>query len=586
MPLSPVVHVNGSALAEHWLAALLDVRVEREFQIPSRCTLRFTDPGYVLTAAAEVHLGTTITVSVEEEGGPASELVHTEVTSIAVDQREGEQPELVVVAHDKSHRMGRGTQIKSYTSMTYSDIVARIVQSHGMTPVVDATSETFDYVLQTDSDQGFVTELARRTGYDWWVDGSRFHFVRPKSSATVRLELGQELRSFSVRASGHHPDKVKVDGWDRDQQLLVVGPSAASNPQIHSKSEFASIIDSASGAYAESTLFTAGLAAASVGEADQLAQALFDRGVASALTVRGVTDGDARIVPGVTVDVSSAGPLSGTYPITKVEHVHRPRTGFVTRFQSGDRRPTSLVDSLGRGSRPLLAEQKSGVYAAEVTNINDPENRGRIKVRFPGVSDAEESAWARLVAVGGGTERGNVFIPEVKDQVLVAFETGDPRQPVVIGGLHDAKAKIPQTEIVGGKVQVRGMTSRLGHVVMLYDGEDPSQQAIGLVLAGKEHMIRLGKDKLDIEVPEGVPINVKAGATSIAISDEGDMKLQAAGKITIQSEEKISLLAPKVEITGDNGFDVMAEDVSVSGNSVSVSGGDSVSIKAAMVAIN
>lgn len=583
MVLSPTVRVAGELLAPTWLNALIEVRVEREFQVPARCTLRFLDPGYVLVGSGKVHLGTEVVVSAGTDGAP--ELVDSEVTSIAVDQREGEQPELVVVAHDRSHRMGRGTRIKSHQSMTYSDMVRAAAAEHGLSAAVGATTPAFDYVMQADSDLGFVTELARRTGYDWWVDGRTLHFDRPATTHTVHLELGGELRSFSVRASGHHPDAVKVDGWDRSQQQLVEYDAVTPSVAVRSRSDLAGAAGSTTEAFSKATLNSAGLGATSVDEARDLAQSILDRGAASSVTVRGVSDGNGSIAPGAAVEVAGAGPLSGTYPVTKVEHVHRPRTGFVTRFFSGDRRPTSLVDSLAPGARPPLAGLRHGLYVAEVTSIQDPENRGRVKIRYPGVASSEESGWARLVAVGGGTDRGNVFVPEVQDEVLVAFEGGDPRQPVVIGGLHGAKSTIPPIEVADGKVQVRGMTSRLGHVVMLYDGADETDQAIGLVLAGAQHQIRLGKDKLDIAVPEGVPVNVTAGGSSLTIGKDGSIALKAP-KVTIDAEEEIELTAPKINVTGNEQVNVQAADVYVGGATVSVEGDGDVSVKGGMVMIN
>ena len=44
--LAPVVKFNGVTLAADWAAALIEVRVERELQLPGQATLRFVDPGY------------------------------------------------------------------------------------------------------------------------------------------------------------------------------------------------------------------------------------------------------------------------------------------------------------------------------------------------------------------------------------------------------------------------------------------------------------------------------------------------------------------------------------------------------------
>ena len=63
-----------------------------------------------------------------------------------------------------------------------------------------------------------------------------------------------------------------------------------------------------------------------------------------------------------------------------------------------------------------------GVHVALVTNNKDPENQGRVKVRFPWLDDTAESHWCRLSARYAGKDRGMYFVPEVGDEVLVVFE--------------------------------------------------------------------------------------------------------------------------------------------------------------------
>src|ERR1700722_13052317 len=115
MPISlaPIVKFNGTTLPNAWIEALTDLRIERELQVPSRCTFRFTDPGYALLAGNTVTLGMAIVISAADGG----QLIEAEVTSIGADQQEGQQPHLVVTGHDKSHRMGRPTAVTTYLEM-------------------------------------------------------------------------------------------------------------------------------------------------------------------------------------------------------------------------------------------------------------------------------------------------------------------------------------------------------------------------------------------------------------------------------------------------------------------------------------
>src|SRR5688500_942572 len=70
-----------------------------------------------------------------------------------------------------------------------------------------------------------------------------------------------------------------------------------------------------------------------------------------------------------------------------------------------------------------------GVAIGLVTDNADPNGVGRVKVKLPWLADSIASPWARLAVPGGGPNRGLFFVPEVNDEVLIAFEHGDPARP-------------------------------------------------------------------------------------------------------------------------------------------------------------
>jgi uncharacterized protein involved in type VI secretion and phage assembly len=585
MPISlaPIVKFNGSALPNAWIEALLDLRIERELQVPSRCTFRFTDPGYALLAANTVTLGMGIQISAADGG----QLIEAEVTSIGADQQEGQQPHLVITGHDKSHRMGRPTAVTTYLEMAYSDVVSKVVSSYGMSASTDSSRLKVEYLLQVDSDMGLVTELARRAGFDWWVEGTTFNFKKPAAGTVVDLTLHEELRSFSVRATGQYPDSFTVDGWDRQKQAQVSSTATTASAPIKASSVLATSVASPSGSFGQAVVLTAGMAAGNQDEADQLSQALAQRAAACAVTARGVAEGTSAIKPGGSVKVKDAGPLSGQYPVTKVEHVYSTGTPFLTRFVAGDRRPTSLVDVLASPrATTSAATSHAGLVVGQVTNINDPNKTGRVKVRYPGLSETDESAWARLLAVGGGKSRGNVWIPEVGDEVLVGFESGDPRQPVVLGGLFGDKSTIPAWAVQDGKVSARGMTSRLGHVVTMSDGTAAPDQFVMLQLAGQQHTFKLAKDQVDLTVPSGTPVNITAGSTKIAFGKDGSISIEGMN-VTIKAQQNLSLegVQGSFKASAQLALEGSAQ-ASLKGAAVQIEGSGLAAIKGGIVQIN
>src|SRR5258708_1417769 len=87
-----------------------------------------------------------------------------------------------------------------------------------------------------------------------------------------------------------------------------------------------------------------------------------------------------------------------------------------------------------------------GVYPALVTDVQDPEGQGRVKVRLPWAPDPGGSSyetWARLATMMAGGGRGSWFVPDPQDEVLVAFEGGNPRRPYVVGALWNGQDNPP-----------------------------------------------------------------------------------------------------------------------------------------------
>ncbi len=586
--LSPSVSVGGSALTTVWQAALLEVRVERALNVPGRATLRFIDPGYALLGSGAVSIGADLEIAAP---GGKDTLFEGVVTAVGCDQREGEQPEVVLVGYDRSYELGLTSQVKTWSQVTVSSVLRDLVTPSGLRTTGDSVGPSagvsLDYLLQLDTDLGLLGELARRRGADWWVDGSTLCFGKPDEltarRATVKLTLGDGLRSFSARVLPV-PEKVSVIGWDPVQQQTVTGVATSASDGVLPSSQLAGKV------HPSASFVAAAHGARSAEEASTLSQALFDLRAAAAVEATGTAAGDGEIAPGGRVTVSGAGPLSGEYPLSAVEHLYRPRRGFVTRFWSGDRRPSGLVEDAPRGGGTGAKGSiigHHGVTAGIVTNINDPTRQGRVKVLFAGMSTAQESTWARIVATGGGAARGNVFIPEVGDEVLVAFADGDTRVPVVLGGLYGSKSTIPPPDVVDGKVQRRELVSRLGHTIRLLDGASTDQKAIELVLAGGLNAVHLGADKTTVTVEQGKALSITVGSTVITVAQGSGAVSIKAPSISLQADQQIQLQAPTITVSADASLELKGQtSASLQGLSVQLQAEASLQVTGTPVMVN
>jgi phage baseplate assembly protein V len=188
------------------------------------------------------------------------------------------------------------------------------------------------------------------------------------------------------------------------------------------------------------------------------------------------------------------------------------------------------MDVFSRRTAPDSTDGRfTGVAMAIVTNNKDPDGLGRVKVKLPWLDDQVESDWARVVTAMAGAGRGLYWLPEVDDEVLVAFEHGRPDSLYVLGGLWNGKDKPPEDN-KDGKNNVRALKTRSGHVIRLTDADGDEKIEI-IDKTGKNSIVISAKDKT---------VTIGADADIIVKSTNGKLKLSGNGvEITSQAAVKI-----------------------------------------------
>jgi uncharacterized protein involved in type VI secretion and phage assembly len=256
-----------------------------------------------------------------------------------------------------------------------------------------------------------------------------------------------------------------------------------------------------------------------------------------------------------------------------------------TRFTAGNKAPVGLADMLGGAPAPRWGDL--GLVVGKVTAITgDPDSAGRVKVKFPSLSQQDTSTWARVMAPGAGATRGMFFGPEVNDEVLVGFEHGDARFPVVLGGLW-SKVNKPPVDPAADPVVSRMIKSRLGHTFEISDGASPDKKHIAMTLEDGSNKFRLGADKTDIEVASGKEFTIKAGSAKISIDAQGGVTIEG-GAVTIKATQDLTLKGMNVKINADMGVTIAANtEFKASGNAGATLETSAIAtIKGSMVKIN
>ena len=210
----------------------------------------------------------------------------------------------------------------------------------------------------------------------------------------------------------------------------------------------------------------------------------------------------------------------------------------------------NLMSQLAGGDRG--DHRFHGVAPALVTNNHDPDGLGRVKVKLPWLSDDAESDWARVASPMAGKERGLYLLPEVDDEVLVAFEHGNPASVYVLGALWNGKDKPPEAN-AEGKNDVRTLKSRSGHVVRLVDAKGDERIEIvdksaknSIVISTKDNTITIVADAdITIQSAKG---KLKLSGNGVEITSKGAIKVEASGNMDLKAGPQLNVKGQMVNI--------------------------------------
>lgn len=549
--VKPRVEVDGSPLVAELDVLVEQVVVDDHLHLPDMFLVSLRDATHDAFDKAKVKIGSKVRIGVPGSGSNGTEtLIDGEVTALEADYGPGGSRS-VIRGYDGSHRLHRGRNTDTYRNVKDSDIARTIAQQVGLEAgTIDDSRTTHEHVSQVNlSHWDFLKARAAEIGFELAVSEGKLHFRQPRpaedapavgnlrTSDPLQLIFGQDLLEFRPRVSSAEQVKeVKVRGWDPKQKQAVIGSAPAGTTSSKLRATPAGM----AGKFGSATYLAFGVGSRQT-DVDAMAKAIAEQIGSAVAEAEGVARGNAKLKAGSAVSVGVVGTdFEGRYTVTHSRHVFDAR-GYRTVFEVSGRQDRSLLGLVTLGGSnagsPGGAQPIYGVVVAIVTNNDDPDRLGRVKLKFPWLSDGYESDWARMLQVGAGPDSGAMFLPEVNDEVGVVFEHGDVRRPVVIGGLHNGKdkPKLGDGLVDNGKVKRRGFVSRKGHRVILLD--DDSKSGIALITSNGKLKIALNESKNEIH-----------------ISCQGEIKLEAQGNLTLSSQQNVSIQAQsQLELKGQAG---------------------------------
>ncbi len=598
-----VIRIDGQPLPADIEQLLVEAYVDDNRNLPDMFVLRFRDSNRLVLSKAAVKIGSRVKIAVTSTDTQTPEpLICGEVTALEADF-DPTGTFTLIRGYDLSHRLFRGRHAETYIQVTASDVAVKVARRAGLSiGTVEATSTVFDNVSQGGvSDWHFLSGLAREIGYEVGVRDDKFEFRTPQSAGDAPaaggaaanplvLELGADLlRVRSAVTSAEQVSQTQVRGWDIAQKKALIGTAPARTTSAElpgaNPAELAHV-------FGDPTYVATDVPYRKQTEVDVAARAVAEQIAGAFAELDGVTRGNPKIRAGTAVSIDNIGaPFDGKYTVTTSRHHFDQTAGYVTQFAVTGRQERSLL-GLASGSGGLTDRRLAGVVIAQVSDVSDPQDRGRVKLTYPWLSDTYVSDWARTVQPGAGQDRGAMVIPEVGDEVLAAFEQGDIRRPYVVGGLYNGvdtpkAGSIDLVDSGSGEINRRSFVSRCGHRL---DFLDQTGQTEGVTIRTGDDTLQLLMDatgtKLTIHSDGTVLVEAKQGVTVDAAASTvelkgGDIKLTGQNGVTIDGG------SGAVKVTAGSELSLTGLSAKLEGSTqTEVKGGATCSISAGLVRIN
>lgn len=586
------VEINGQKIKDEVFEDILHVSVEESLHISSLCTLVINNdyfPGRPDREQAWKHqnllkIGNTLKIQFkesttqrfpqEEENPPA--IFEGEITGIECHFTDESQAPIIVRAYDASHRLHRGRYNRSFQDMTDSDIVKKIAGEVGIKlGKIESSGAPHEHIFQDNqTNMEFIRERAFRLGFELYMQDNKLNFHKPEKKDNLELEWLKEINSFRVRvSSAEQVNSVEVRGWDYKEKKPII--ATANTDQVITENKNGKGINVSNKFNTSPKMIVVDKPIFKQAEAQKIAQSLCDELGGEYVIADARGEGNPEIRAGKVVKLKDMGPYDGQYYITETRHVYHQRV-YTTEFTVRGLRGGNLFTILSL-TNPLKPSQT--FLVGIVTDNNDPDKLGRVKVKMPTLTEEHTTYWARVVATGAGQDRGFDCLPEVNDEVLVCFEHGDINRPYVLGGVWNGKDKPPESvsdSVAAGKVRLRTMKTRTGHVLQFVEEDKGSSKAGIYITTTKNHKINLNDSDKNIEVKstkghqikiddQGNKIEIKTvGGHQITMNDAGaSISIKSVGNLSIQANGQIEIKGSTISIQASGPLTVRGATISL-----------------------
>ncbi|HEX2580471.1 MAG TPA: type VI secretion system tip protein VgrG [Dongiaceae bacterium] len=464
------------------------------------------------------------------------------ITKQCLEVSEQNASRLIVEMADSAIKMTLQRKTAAFAKITDATLIEKLIKANGLKASVARTKLKQESLVQYDaSDWDMMVTRAQANGFVVSVSDGTVTVARPdtQQNATLRAEYGEAILDLSAELDATtqlQPSAIKSYGWDsKTLKLAAFGPGSVpvKEPGNISSDALARVFGLDSVGYQTSAPL----------DNEELKEWSSAELLRSRLAkIRGEVrfQGNALASPGKVIELAGVGKrFNGPVLVSGTHHSVRNNL-WVTTVQFGLDAQSYAVEKqdIASPSAAGLLPPAGGLQVGLVKKLGKDEAGGfRILVTLPLVRNRDDQGlWARLATAYASNGTGLLFVPEVGDEVIVAFMNDDPRYPVILGSLYGKKHAPPYPFDEKNSKKAIVTCSKLE---ITFDEEN---KTIEIKTPGK-HQITLDDKGKQIAVRDSNGNSLSMTKSGIELKSAGNLTITAKGKVAIEAQSNLALAA-------------------------------------------
>lgn len=512
-PPQLVIEIDGRALPNEVIVSIQRIQVKQVLSAPTQGELTLPQVHEQFLAEAHLKMGRSISIKF---GSQKQTLFYGQITAIEYVYSASIRPLILIRCYDFLHQLRKHQPVRTHVQVNVHQLAKEFTQQLSLKVEGGEKMPVAPRLIQyKQSDLQFLYEVGESCGLYFFLNKdclmitslagiwSSQNLVLGKNLFEARFSVNAETTAESVTATGWDMQLAKSHSWTAQTSSVETNVHRSIDPGDYGENTQRMLVDD--GVHDEN-------------QAESVAQKELDRYVNRQVSLWGVADGNPALMPGMAVQVSGVeASLEGRYVLTEVNHSIDPEKGYI-----------SEINTLA----PAASHVKTGKNATIgiVSQVDDPENLGRVKVSLPTYNNIETD-WLEVLIQGAGVQKGQLILPDVGDHVLLLFINGEPAQSVVLGGLYGEK-ELPQPVVEDGAVQRFVMQTAGKQGILLDDTESAIR-----IETQSGHSIQMTPEEIGISRNNGSFVTLKDDR--VKIHSETDLDIEAPGSTITFRGKKI-----------------------------------------------